>query len=186
MKEAQGEAAFYGPKIDIMAVDALGRQWQISTVQLDFSMPERFDLFCINEEGQKERVVMIHRALIGSPDRFLGILIEHFGGHFPLWLAPEQVRIIPVTDVHLDYARTVLAQLKDAGLRAELDDSNESMGKKIRGAKTERAPYFLVIGDQEVAAGTVTVEHNVKGKIGVMPVADFVASAVKEVKERAR
>jgi threonyl-tRNA synthetase len=186
MKEAEGEAAFYGPKIDIMAVDALGRQWQISTVQLDFSMPERFDLFCINEKGEKERVVMIHRALIGSPDRFLGILIEHFGGHFPLWLSPEQVRIVPVTDVHMDYARGVLTQLKDASLRAELDDSNESMGKKIRVAKTDRVPYFLVIGDQEVTAGTVTVEHNVKGKIGVVSVAEFVASAVKEVRERAR
>lgn len=186
MKEAEGEAAFYGPKIDIMAVDALGRQWQISTVQLDFSMPERFDLFCINEKGEKERVVMIHRALIGSPDRFLGILIEHYGGHFPLWLAPEQIRIVPVTDVHMDYAHTVLTQLKDAGLRAELDDSNESMGKKIRTAKTDRVPYFLVIGNQEVAAGTVTVEHNVKGKIGVMSVAEFTENATKEVRERAR
>lgn len=157
-KEAEGEAAFYGPKIDIMAIDALGREWQISTIQLDFNMPNRFDLFCINEQGEKERIVMIHRALIGSPDRFLGVLIEHYGGNFPLWLSPEHVRIIPVADAHAEYARTVLATLKAAGIRVTLDDSNESMGKKIRNAKKDRLPYFIVIGDKEVTDGTVTLE----------------------------
>lgn len=157
-KPVTGEAAFYGPKLDIMAVDALGRQWQISTIQVDRVQPERFDLTCTNEKGEKERVVMIHRALIGSPDRFLGILIEHYGGNFPLWLAPEQVRIIPVADVHNAYAKDVYTLLKSAGLRVSLDDSNESMGKKIRGAKTEKIPYFVVIGDKEVEVTGVTLE----------------------------
>jgi threonyl-tRNA synthetase len=157
-KPVLGEAAFYGPKLDIMAVDALGREWQISTIQVDRVQPERFDLVCTNEKGEKERVVMIHRALIGSPDRFLGILIEHYGGNFPLWLAPEQIRIVPVAETHTTYAKEVLATLKAAGVRVTLDDSNESMGKKIRLAKTERLPYFVVIGDKEVEAHGVTLE----------------------------
>lgn len=157
-KPVTGEAAFYGPKLDIMAVDALGRQWQISTIQVDRVQPERFDLTCTNEKGEKERVVMIHRALIGSPDRFLGILIEHFGGNFPLWLAPEQVRIVPVLDTHIPYAKTIHENLKAAGLRVVLDAADESMGKKIRAAKTEKLPYFIVIGDQEVTDQTVTLE----------------------------
>lgn len=157
-KPVAGEAAFYGPKLDIMAVDALGREWQISTIQVDRVQPERFDLTCTNEKGEKERVVMVHRALIGSPDRFLGILIEHYGGNFPLWLAPEQVRIVPVADTHNEYAASVHQTLKAAGLRTQLDADNESMGKKIRKAKTDRLPYFIVIGDQEVADNTVTLE----------------------------
>jgi threonyl-tRNA synthetase len=172
-KPATGEAAFYGPKLDIMAVDALGRQWQISTIQVDRVMPERFNLYCINEKGEKERIVMIHRALIGSPDRFLGILIEHYGGNFPLWLAPEQVRIIPISDTHTLYAQRVFNTLKATGLRVTLSSDNDSMGKKIRNAKTDKVPYFLVIGDQEVAAEQVTVEHNTLGKVGVMSVSEF-------------
>lgn len=157
-KPVTGEAAFYGPKLDIMAVDALGRQWQISTIQVDRVQPERFDLTCTNEKGEQERVVMIHRALIGSPDRFLGILIEHYGGHFPLWLAPEQVRIIPVADVHVPYSDEVNATLKAAGLRASVAADNDSMGKKIRSAKNDRLPYFLVLGDKEVTERSVTLE----------------------------
>jgi threonyl-tRNA synthetase len=157
-KPVAGEAAFYGPKLDIMAVDALGRQWQISTIQVDRVQPERFDLVCTNEKGEKERVVMIHRALVGSPDRFLGILIEHYGGNFPLWLAPEQVRIVPVNEAHNVYAQTVQNTLKAAGLRSTLDLDNESMGKKIRSAKTDRLPYFIVIGDEEMSSNTVTLE----------------------------
>ena len=162
-KAEEGEAAFYGPKIDIMAVDALGREWQISTVQLDFSMPERFDLNCINEQGEKERIVMIHRALIGSPDRFLGILIEHYGGAYPLWLSPVQVAVIPVSDAQVEYASEVVASLCDAALRVELDDSNESMGKKIRNAKQQKLPYFIVVGEKEVAAKTITLESRDTG-----------------------
>jgi len=157
-KAVTGEAAFYGPKLDVMAVDALGREWQISTIQVDRAQPERFNLTCTNEKGEKERVVMIHRALIGSPDRFIGILIEHYGGNFPLWLAPEQARIIPVADVHNAYATEVYNALKAIGVRVSLDASNESMGKKIRGAKTDRLPYFIVIGDKEVEAKNVTLE----------------------------
>jgi threonyl-tRNA synthetase len=183
-KPATGEAAFYGPKLDIMAVDALGRQWQISTIQVDRVMPERFNLYCINEKGEKERIVMIHRALIGSPDRFLGILIEHYGGNFPLWLAPEQVRIIPISDTHMLYAQRVFNTLKATGLRVTLSSDNDSMGKKIRNAKTDKVPYFLVIGDQEVAAEQVTVEHNALGKVGVMSVSEFMEKALMEVIER--
>jgi threonyl-tRNA synthetase len=178
-KPVEGEAAFYGPKLDIMAVDALGRQWQISTIQVDRVQPERFDLVCTNEKGEKERVVMIHRALVGSPDRFLGILIEHYGGNFPLWLAPEQVRIVPVNEAHNSYAAEVLATLKAAGLRATLDDENESMGKKIRGAKTDRLPYFIVIGDQEMTDRTVTLEKR-DGTKEVLSVTELTERLVAE------
>lgn len=183
-KPVTGEAAFYGPKLDIMAVDALGRQWQISTIQVDRVQPERFDLTCTNEKGEKERVVMIHRALIGSPDRFLGILIEHYGGNFPLWLSPEQVRIVPVADAHLEYATEVLGALKFAGIRATLDDSNESMGKKIRAAKTDRLPYFIVIGDQELADKTITLEKR-DGAKHVVPLAEAVALLADEIAKKA-
>jgi threonyl-tRNA synthetase len=157
-KPVTGEAAFYGPKLDIMAVDALGRQWQISTVQVDRVQPERFDLTCTNEKGEKERVVMIHRALIGSPDRFLGILIEHYSGNFPLWLSPVHLAIIPVAETHNAYAQTVATTLEKAGFKVTLDTTNESMGKKIRAAKTDKLPYFVVIGDKEVANNTLTLE----------------------------
>jgi threonyl-tRNA synthetase len=157
-KPVTGEAAFYGPKLDIMAVDALGREWQISTIQVDRVQPERFDLTCTNEKGEKERVVMIHRALIGSPDRFLGILTEHFGGNFPLWLSPEHLRVIPVMESHNEYAASVYGALKAIGIRVSLDADNESMGKKIRSAKQEKLPYFVVIGDKEVAGKYVTLE----------------------------
>lgn len=158
-KPVTGEAAFYGPKLDIMAVDALGREWQISTIQVDRVQPERFDLTCTNEKGEKERVVMIHRALIGSPDRFLGILTEHYGGNFPLWLSPEHLRVIPVTDNHNEYAASVYGALKSIGIRVSFDAANESMGKKIRNAKQDKLPYFVVIGDKEVAGKYVTLEH---------------------------
>ncbi len=183
-KPVEGEAAFYGPKLDIMAVDALGRQWQISTIQVDRVQPERFDLNCINEKGEKERVVMIHRALIGSPDRFLGILIEHYGGNFPLWLAPEQVKIIPVNDAHLEYAQVVYTELKSAGLRVTLDSDNESMGKKIRAAKTDRLPYFIVLGDQEVTDQTVTLEKR-DGTKQVLPLSELAPKLKSEVETKA-
>jgi threonyl-tRNA synthetase len=185
-KPVTGEAAFYGPKLDIMAVDALGRQWQISTIQVDRVLPERFNLYCINEKSEKERIVMIHRALVGSPDRFLGILIEHYAGNFPLWLAPEQVRVIPITDAHIPFAKTVFETVSAAGARVTLAEENDSMGKKIRAAKTEKVPYFLVIGDAEVAAAQVTVEHGIAGKIGVMSVEDFITRATTEIKTRAQ
>ena len=156
--EALGEAAMYGPKLDFMAKDSLGREHQVATIQLDMNLPERFDLTCINEQGEKERIVMIHCAIMGSIERFAAVLFEHLGGNFPLWLAPEQVRIIPVADSHLAYAQQVHEELQGVGIRAELDDSNDSMGKKIRNAKQERLPYFIVVGDKEMEEKMVTLE----------------------------
>ncbi len=156
--EAIGEAALYGPKLDFMAKDSLGREHQVATIQLDMNLPERFDLNCINEKGEKERVVMIHCAIMGSIERFSAVLFEHLGGNFPLWLAPEQVRIIPVADAHEAYARKVHEELMAVGIRAELSLDNDSMGKKIRNAKQAKLPYFIVVGDNEVAAKTVTLE----------------------------
>ncbi len=156
--EALGEAAMYGPKLDFMAKDSLGREHQVATIQLDMNLPERFDLSCINEKGEKERVVMIHCAIMGSIERFSAVLIEHLGGQFPLWLSPEQVRIVPVLDTHISYAEEILSLLKNTKFRASVDASNDSMGKKIRQAKNEKLPYFIVIGDQEVSTNTVTLE----------------------------
>ncbi|MEZ4104249.1 MAG: threonine--tRNA ligase [Candidatus Paceibacterota bacterium] len=160
-KKIEGEAAFYGPKLDFMFFDALGRERQLATAQLDFIMPERFALSYIDNTGNKQTPIMIHRAIAGSLERFMAIMIEHFAGAFPLWLSPEQIRIIPVNDVHFDYARQVYEELKAVGLRVSLDDSNESMGKKIRNAKKERLPYFAVIGDKEVQAKNVTLETRI-------------------------
>ena len=153
-----GEAAFYAPKIDFMAQDSIGRTHQVATIQLDRLQPERFDLTCTNEAGEKERVIMIHAAIAGSLERFTAVLIEHLGGNFPLWLAPEQVRIIPVADTHNEYAQETLAKLQAVGIRATLDDTKDSMGKKIRNAKQARLPYFMVLGDKEMADGSVTLE----------------------------
>lgn len=154
----EGEAAFYGPKLDFMFKDAIGREWQLATIQCDFNLPERFDLSFINEKGEKERPVVIHRAISGSLERFMGVMIEHFGGNFPLWLSPEHVRVVPVSDVHNAYAEQIVNELKSIGVRVTLDDSNDSMGKKIRNAKKDRLPYFVVVGDAEVSDKTVTLE----------------------------
>jgi threonyl-tRNA synthetase len=156
--EAPGEAAMYGPKLDFMAKDSLGREHQVATIQLDMNLPERFDLTCINEKGEKERIVMIHCAIMGSIERFSAVLIEHLAGQFPLWLSPEQVRIIPVADTHVGYADEVHTALKAAGLRTKVEADNDSMGKKIRAAKNDKLPYFIVLGDKEVADRTVTLE----------------------------
>jgi len=156
--EAVGEAAFYGPKIDFMAKDAIGREHQVATIQLDMNMPERFDLFCINEKGEKERIVMIHAAIMGSIERFLAILIEHTAGNFPLWLSPVQVKIIPVREQHNEYAKQVFDLLKQSGIRAELDDADLNLGSKVRDAKVNKIPYWIVLGDKEVEAGNVTLE----------------------------
>lgn len=157
-KRVEGEAAFYGPKLDFMFKDAIGRECQLATIQCDFNLPERFGLSFINEKGEKERPVVIHRAISGSLERFMGVMIEHFGGNFPLWLAPDQIRIIPVADTHADYAKQIHTELSAIGIRASIDVSNESMGKKIRNAKKERLPYFVVVGDKEVAEKTITLE----------------------------
>lgn len=157
-KRVEGEAAFYGPKLDFMFKDAIGREWQLATIQCDFNLPERFDLSYINEQGQKERPVVIHRAISGSIERFMGVMIEHFGGNFPTWLSPVQIAVIPVAEAHHEYAAQIFEELKAIGIRATYDDSNESMGKKIRNAKKERLPYFAVIGDKEIEAKNVTLE----------------------------
>lgn len=157
-KRVEGEAAFYGPKLDFMFKDAIGREWQLATIQCDFNLPERFDLTFTNEQGEKERPIVIHRAISGSLERFMGVMIEHFAGDFPLWLAPEQIRVIPVSDAQMEYATQVFTELKAIGLRVTLDDNNDSLGKKIRNAKTNKLPYFVVLGDKEGSAKNVTLE----------------------------
>ncbi|MCX6789927.1 MAG: threonine--tRNA ligase [Candidatus Kaiserbacteria bacterium] len=183
-KEALGEAAFYGPKMDIMAIDAIGREWQISTIQLDLNMPGRFNLEYTAEDGTRKTPVMIHRALIGSPDRFMGVLIEHYAGAFPLWLSPVQARVLSVSEKHADYAKEVVSALKAANIRADLDDANESLGKKIRNAKGEKIPYLLVVGDAEVETKTVSIDSRDAGKLDAMPIADFITKAVDEITRR--
>jgi threonyl-tRNA synthetase len=182
--EAPGEAAFYAPKLDFMAHDSIGREWQVATIQLDVNMPERFDLTCINEKGEKERIVMIHAAIMGSIDRFLSIIIEHFGGAFPLWLSPVQIKILPIGESQLEYSRNVFEELNKEGIRVELDDSNESLGKKIRNFKTEKVPYALVIGDKEVTEGKVTIESRDNGNLGQLSVEELVSKLKEEISER--
>jgi threonyl-tRNA synthetase len=179
-----GEAAFYGPKLDFMAEDAHGRLWQVATIQLDMNMPERFDLTCINENGEKERIVMIHAAIMGSIERFLSILIEHLGGAFPLWLSPVQARVLPISVVHTRYAQEIHEALMKADIRVDVDGSNETLGKKIRNAKQEKIPYLLVVGDKEVEAKTISVESRDHGKMDMVSLSDFIARATEEIKAR--
>lgn len=184
-KRVEGEAAFYGPKLDFMFKDAIGREWQLATIQCDFNLPERFDLSFVNEKGEKERPVVIHRAIAGSLERFMGIAIEHFAGDFPLWMAPKQVRILPVSENFMAYADEVYAACKKAGLRVELDSSSDGLGKKIRNAETDHVNYALVIGEKEVADKTVSVRSRKTGAQTVAPLAQFVADAVAEAASRA-
>jgi threonyl-tRNA synthetase len=181
--EAPGEAALYGPKLDFMATDSIGREHQVATIQLDLNIPERFDLVCVNEKGEKERVAMIHSAIMGSIERFTAVLLEHLGGVLPLWLSPVQVSVLPIADAHKAYATEVYEQLKSAGIRAELDESNETLGKKVRNAKAMKVPYLLVIGDAEVAAKSAALEGRA-GKEGVLPIADIIAKLKRERAER--
>ncbi len=175
-----GDGAFYGPKIDFHVTDALGRSWQCGTCQLDFQMPERFDLSYVGADDAAHRPVMIHRALLGSMERFAGILIEHYAGRFPVWLAPVQAIVLPVSDRHNEYAGKVLAELREAGVRVEADDRSESVGKKIRDAELGRYPFMLVVGDREQEAGAVAVRSHEEGELGAMPVAAF-AERVRSV-----
>ena len=176
-KTIPGEAAFYGPKIDIKLVDVLGRLWQLSTVQFDFTLPARFELEYVGEDGERHQPVMVHRALFGSVERFFGVLIEHYAGAFPLWLAPVQVGLVPISERHLEYAKKVEAELQAAGFRVETDARNEKMNAKIRDLANQKTPYILVFGDKEEAAGTVSVRTRGKGDQGSMPLADFIANA---------
>jgi threonyl-tRNA synthetase len=175
-----GDGAFYGPKIDCLVLDALRRQWQLATIQLDFQLPERFDLAYTSAQGHDERPVMIHRAVLGSLERFLGVLIEHCGGDFPLWLAPVQARLLTVTDAQDDYARNVCEQLQKVGIRAELDLRNEKLGYKIREAEVQKVPYMVVIGDKEVSTATVAPRGRKGEKIPSLTVAEFITRIAAE------
>jgi threonyl-tRNA synthetase len=180
----EGDGAFYGPKIDFHLEDSIGRTWQCGTIQLDFQMPQRFDLEYVGEDGQKHRPIMIHRAIFGSIERFIGILIEHFAGKFPLWLAPTQVKILPITDRTLCYANEVCKQLADAGIRCEVDKRNEKIGYKIREAKMEKVPYVLVVGDKEAEDGTVNVNKRGVDEKDTVKLDKFIKKVVKESAEK--
>ena len=182
-KSAVGEAAFYGPKIDIMAIDAIGREWQISTIQLDFNMPGRFELIYTDSDGKQKNPVMIHRALIGSPDRFLGILTEHYAGAFPTWLSPVQVAIVPVNENHEAAARDLEMKLKEKMIRTELLTSDASLGKRINGAKAQKVPYVIVLGDKEIASGNLTVETRAE-KLADISIDQFIERLLGEIKNR--
>jgi threonyl-tRNA synthetase len=182
--DGPGEAAFYAPKMDLLVTDALGREWQLSTVQIDFVMPERFDLEYTDKEGNKKRPVMLHRAIIGSPERFIMILIEQYAGNFPLWLSPVQVKVIPVRDTHNKYAEEIFAKLKEKNIRAELDDRDQNLGKRVRAAKDECVPYWIVLGDKEVESDTVTLESRDDGQIGQMKISELLEKFATEIKNK--
>jgi threonyl-tRNA synthetase len=179
-----GEAAFYGPKIDFVVKDCIGREWQLGTVQLDYNLPKRFDLEYIGADNKAHRPIMIHRAPFGSMERFMGILIEHFAGAFPVWLAPEQARVLTVSEKFTDYARKVETELKNRGFRVTGDWRPEKIGFKIREAQLEKIPYMLVIGEKEQSAGSVAVRGRSEGDLGAMPLAAFIAQLERNVAER--
>jgi threonyl-tRNA synthetase len=183
-KVNEGEGAFYAPKIDYHIRDCLGRSWQCGTIQVDLAMPERFNLTYVGADNREHRPVMVHRAVLGSIERFLGILIEHHGGDFPLWLAPVQAAVLPVSDRFNAYAGRVRAALREAGLRADLDDSSDKVGAKIRRASLRKVPYMLVIGEREEAAGTVSVRDKARGDLGAEPVEAFIARAREEIEAK--
>jgi threonyl-tRNA synthetase len=180
----EGEAVFYGPKIDIHIKDALGRTWQLTTIQFDFNVPERFDMTYIGEDGAQHRPYMVHRALLGSIERFFGILVEHYGGAFPVWLSPVQVVLIPIVDRHVAYAESVAQRLRAGGLRVEIDDSNDRMGAKIRHAQMEKVPYMLIVGDREMEAEQVNLRLRNEEVLGALSVDGFIELAQEAVAAR--
>ena len=180
----EGDGAFYGPKIDFHLIDAIGREWQCGTIQLDFQLPQRFELEYMGADGEKHRPIMIHRVIFGSIERFIGILTEHYAGAFPTWLAPVQVKILPVSDKYLDYARKVYDELDAAGIRAKVDDRSEKLGWKIREGQKERVPYMLIVGEKDEADKTVSVRSRVNGDEGAVSVPEFTARIRKEIDER--
>jgi threonyl-tRNA synthetase len=184
--DGPGEAAFYAPKMDLMATDALGREWQLSTVQIDYSMPERFNLAYIDSDGQEKRPVMLHRAILGSAERMMMILIEHYAGAFPTWLAPVQVKVLPIADRHHDYAQTVVQSLSAEGIRVEIDDRSERLQAKIRDAQLQKIPYMLILGDTEAKDQTVAVRKRSGGNQEVISLKDFANKIVGEMKTRSR
>ncbi len=178
------EAAFYGPKIDMKLVDAIGRRWQLSTVQFDFTLPRRFGLEYIGEDGKAHQPLMCLRALYGSVERFFGILVEHYAGAFPVWLAPVQAVVMPITDKQMEYAQSVHKQLVDAGIRATLDDRSEKVNLKIRDAQLQKVPYMIVVGGREQENGTVSVRNRRHGDQGVRPVAEFIATVQSQIESK--
>ncbi len=180
----EGDGAFYGPKIDFDVTDAIGRRWQCATIQLDYQMPERFDLKYTGADNAEHRPVVIHRAIFGSFERFIALLIEHYAGAFPLWLAPIQAVVLPIADRHLDYARSLTERLTAAGLRVELDDRQEKIGYKIRSAQMQKVPYMLVVGDREAAESSVSVRHRTEGDLGSRNIEDFIDAAMREIREK--
>lgn len=182
--DGPGEAAFYAPKMDLMATDALGREWQLSTVQIDYFMPERFDLSYVNDKGQKVRPVMLHRAIIGSSERFMMVLLEHFAGALPLWLSPVQVAVLPISDKTNKYAQDVAKKIKSAGIRVELDERNESIGKKIRENEIQKIPCLVIVGEKEISAGKIAVRRRNMGDIGQMGLEEFIADLKEEIEKK--
>ena len=182
--DGTGEAAIYGPKIDFIAKDSIGRTLQVATIQLDFNQPKSFDLVCTNEKGEKEPVVMIHAAIMGSIERFMGTLIEHYAGSFPLWLSPVQVKVLPVQESHYEYAKKIHESLKAADIRSELDLNNDGLGKKVRNTKVEKVPYWLVIGDKEIEANTVTLESRDGGNLGAQSIEEVIKKFVEEIRSK--
>ncbi len=183
VEEASGEATLYGPKLDFLALDAIGRRWQVATIQLDMNLPERFDLVCVNEKGERERIIMIHSAIMGSLERFLSVIIEHFAGNFPLWLSPLQVKILPIGADHYEKAREIEEFLSGINLRVEIDDSEENLGKKVRNAKMEKIPYWIALGDKEIETGLLSVSSRDSGlakKISLKDLADALLSEVEK------
>lgn len=180
----EGNGAFYGPKIDFHLKDCIGRSWQCGTIQLDFIMPEKFDLFFINKEGDKEKPVMLHRTILGSMERFIGILIENFAGAFPLWLAPVQVKLLPIADRHIKYGKDIIKKLTKYNIRVELDEVNDKIGAKIRKTELEKIPYMLIFGDKELEEGLVSVRKRGKGDLGRIKIAKFVENVLKEIKDK--
>jgi len=175
------EAAFYGPKIDVKLVDAIGRLWQLSTVQFDFTLPRRFELEYTAEDGKKHRPLMVHRALFGSVERFFGILVEHYAGAFPAWLAPVQATVLPITDKQSAYANDVADKLRAAGVRVTVDDRNEKVNLKIREAQLQKVPYMLVIGGREAEAGQVAVRHRKRADLGPTGIDEFLKTITAEI-----
>ena len=182
----EGDGAFYGPKLDFHLTDCLGRTWQCGTIQLDFQLPERFELEYVGADGEKHRPIMIHRVVFGSIERFIGILTEHFAGAFPTWLAPVQVKLLPIADRHIDYLNTVKAKLEAAGIRCEVDDRSEKIGFKIRSAQMEKVPYMLVAGDKDIEAGTVSVRSRKDGDVGASSLENFIARITEEIATKAK
>ncbi len=184
-KKVDGEAAFYGPKMDLMIKDSLGKEWQLSTIQVDFNLPDRFDLSFVDENGKPQRPIMLHRATFGSYERFLAMIIEHFQGAFPTWLSPVQVMVVPIADRHVEYGRKLLEKMKEQGIRAEIDDKSETMQAKLRDAQLQKIPYMLIVGDREEEAGKVSVRNRAGENLGDMGLDEFLEKTKKEIEEKA-